>query len=249
MFSAISNIQTTSEQIYDSVINSVTKVINREIQNCSSYTQNDQIFEIGGTNVNITGGIRQTQKVQVNINCVQNININTDIINNIVNDIEQSIETKFADSAGFNFVKTDGVYQSTIANIRIQLSNVVTNETLQDCSNQINQLQIFRITPSAKDINISGEILQYQTYTAYADCLQKKITNTTIQNDIQNLVSQISKFEQDSFITALTYLAIVVAVILAIVGGMYFTSVYFRSRFGGVQKTEREAPNFGFMEF
>ncbi len=240
MFSVVSNVESISEQVYDSIISSVTKVINREVQNCASYTQNDQVIEVGGTDITITGSIVQNQRVQVNINCVQKVNITTDIVDKIMSDIKQNIETKFADSAGFNVVNKNGSYQSAMVSIRTELTNIITNETLQDCSNKINQLQIFKIDPDASNVNISGQILQTQTYNAYANCLQQKIANTNIKNTIENLVSQISKFEQDSFMKSLTYLLIVIAIILAIVGGMYLASIYFKSKTGRGEIVERK---------
>jgi len=178
---------TQASNTVDAAVVSSTKILNKTVQDCTTKSNNTNIVVINDCQpVNITN-VTFNNLETISTTCAQKNTSNTDIKNQIDEEMTQLAKTL---TAALNAGKATS---SNIINTTTDLSTTIINTYTQDCINSSNNTNEISITCSTSTTNapatISGVI--FTNYSASTlNCVQTSDDVIKITNQIKLIISQ-----------------------------------------------------------
>ncbi len=218
-----------SKTSVDIVNNSIIQVITNNVNNCTTNsTQTQQVSFSGWGLFNSV-----TQSAQLNISCLQNIQMTNELSTQIAQEIQQQAESQ-AVALLPSFSGSSGAI--SLANY---IQTRVTTATIQNCA--AGAIQSQQVQFSGVQIGSSAT----QTLDLFTECMQTVLNNNNIAQGIVQDITQTTtaKTTNPLDIFGSTWTIILLGFILFIIIGMVFAYMYFNS--GSGTKIELSGLNSG----
>lgn len=175
-------------------MNALNKVVSENIQNCGSKITSNQVIKITGDG-NIISNVKLKSAIVYNVQCDQLVTNITNMQNKIVNDIAQKAESL---SQQFQLSSADSI---NIANLDLQVRNVVSLKNIQNIMTEMNASQGIFIDGNFNILESAN--LDY-TGTIFAKGMQNLFNKIDAVNDIKNVIDQYAKSETENMLAFLT---------------------------------------------
>ena len=221
----------------DRILNNMRVSINESLTettaSCGSNYKVTQGVQ-GGANtkviLNTTGNITTRSDIDSQINCLQNQNVKTQLLNNIMNKLTQ--DTKVLEDSGvFKFGS-----QRSIQNLSSIFKQKIDSITTSNCGSSGNVNQGIFVGDGGTVV-ISGELdLQSYIYEKL-DCVQKQIIDAEVETALKQTID--NSFSEKQSVGLV--LGIVAIIIIAIIGGVVKKVVDSRAK-AEVAKNKAPAP-------
>jgi hypothetical protein len=215
-----------SNQINSAAVESIN-VINRQIQNCISSGSQNEIIRICSSakgcpqsNVNLKN-ISFDQMIVYNTSCIGDVNINSDIQNQISQTFSQAAE---AIAQQFQVAIADA---RNIARVAATIGTTIDNETVQNCINRAAQNEEISIgcnlapdQPGFCNITIDGATFK-QSNQAITNCVLSQTSTQNVINQVSQQIQQKATAKVESIFGPLfaIILIIIIIIVAPLIGG------------------------------
>ena len=203
---------TSSKNVANIVNDATAEVIMQHMQSCVSNTAQTQVI----SGVSFGFGINQTATANVDLTCMSNFQMTTDIATDIANNIVQKAEAQ-------NIALLDTLRSSrseNITNITNRVQSHVTASVVQTAMAGLSQSQL--IANSTVLIGASQTLSASVVQKAISDSVSKTALATSIDNDTSQTAKSTST-NPLSFLTDFGWMVVVLiaVIIIACLGGLY----------------------------
>jgi hypothetical protein len=206
--------KTSVDVVNESVVNSILAVG----QTCNTSINTNQNMNISGTN--LFGS--NTQSVTLNATCIQNVQITSDLISQMANDIKTQ-----ATQSGIALLPSINVDESntTIKNL---LTINITNSFLQNCAAALTTSQTQNVsgfnlfTSSTQDVDVVTKCM--------SDSLNQNNFAQSIVADTSQVVSQANANPLDAIANILSSVTSTMVIVICVFIGIIILIIYGISR-------------------
>lgn len=187
--------QSSSVQKTDIVTQSLTNIMVKTSQSCSSTSANSQNIKVGKIiasgkcKVNV-GNIRQDLKVVNNLGCIQEVKTDTDLRNDIAREIKQQAEAKVEG------ITTNHSQSVNVNNIITEIATNIDIESLSSCTNEVYNSQVLEqqgIVCSGEAEVTLDDMVQTLMSKQITKCIQAQENIAKLASDLNNTIDQAAK--------------------------------------------------------
>lgn len=195
-----------SNNVAKTAITSTTTILNSANQDCSQSTLNSTSIKFNNCPGSVVQNIKSGQNTVINVACMQNTNVKTQIEASVSSQMKQLAETA-TQSFGLPTVQLANNLSETLINLGRSVTNAyintcqgrTTNETTIECENSAG---IF-----VSDVNTE------QTAQLLINCVQKDISVLAASENVKAVIDQSAVAKQENSLIALAVVAGIILVI------------------------------------
>jgi len=206
----------TEQQFTTEIVNkTISELLFKSIQNCSTSVSASQIFIVEASYAHIKN-VKMQQAVSMISECSKNFKLTSDIKTELADQIKQLAEVNKISLS--KLIPVGGGIEQTIDTyITNEIENKIKLEDIQNCVSQSILTQAFIVSASATGAEIN-DIAMEQTFDGFLSCYGNSLNDVGFMNKIATNVDTTTKTEETLFGFNPLYLLLIILIIIVIIG-------------------------------